>query len=121
MLMLHSSKFRRTQTLRLRFHVHLFFSNCRYDATVDDLIDVAEGNRGEMKLFLLLSHLVKFRACCLVYIPCLYVMNKIDTITIEELDILSEVPHYVPICAGHEWNFDSLLESIWSYLNMLRM
>lgn len=58
---------------------------------------------------------------CAVYIPCLYVMNKIDTITIEELDLLSEVPHYVPICAGREWNFDQLLESIWSYLNMLRM
>lgn len=55
------------------------------------------------------------------YIPCLYVLNKIDDITIEELDILSKVPHYVPICAAKEWNFDELLEKIWSYLNMLRM
>ena len=45
----------------------------------------------------------------------------IDNITIEELDILSKVPHYVPICAAKEWNFDELLERIWSYLNMLRI
>lgn len=52
----------------------------RCDATADQLIDVIEGNRQ--------------------YIPCLYVLNKIDDITIEELDILSKVPHYVPICAA---------------------
>lgn len=73
----------------------------RYDATVDDLIDVVEGNR--------------------VYIPCLYVMNKIDTVTIEELDLMSAVPHYVPICAAREWNFDDLLEKIWEYLDLIRV
>ena len=35
------------------------------DATVEDLIDVVEGNR--------------------IYIPCIYVLNKIDQISIEEL------------------------------------
>ena len=58
-------------------------SNCdltfRCEATVDDLIDVIEGNR--------------------IYVPCLYVLNKIDAISIEELDILDKVPHYVPISA----------------------
>jgi ribosome-interacting GTPase 1 len=49
------------------------------------------------------------------------VLNMIDNITIEELDILSNVPHYVPICAAKEWNFDELLDRIWSYLNMLRI
>lgn len=73
----------------------------RCNATVDDLIDVIEGNR--------------------VYIPCVYVLNKIDTITIEELNLLSRVPHYVPICAYHEWNFDILMEKIWEYLDMLRI
>ncbi len=52
------------------------------------LIDIIEGNRQ--------------------YIPCLYVLNMIDNITIEELDILSKVPHYVPICAAKEWNFDGI-------------
>jgi len=73
----------------------------RCDATVDQFIDAVEGNR--------------------VYIPCLYLLNKIDTITIEELELLSRVPHYVPICADKEWNFDELLEKIWDYLNMIRV
>lgn len=73
----------------------------RCDATVDDLIDVVEGNR--------------------VYTPCLYVLNKIDSITIEELDLLSRVPHYVPISGHKEWNFDELLEKIWEYLDMIRI
>lgn len=73
----------------------------RCDATADDLIDVIEGNR--------------------IYVPCVYVLNKIDTISIEELDLLSRVPHYVPIAAGLEWNFDDLLEKVWSYLSMHRI
>ena len=73
----------------------------RCDATVDELIDVVEANR--------------------VYIPAIYVMNKIDSITIEELDLLARVPHYVPVSAGKEWNFDELLEKIWEYLSMIRI
>jgi ribosome-interacting GTPase 1 len=61
-------------------------SNCditfREDCNVDQLIDVIEGNRK--------------------YTPCLYVMNKCDTITIEELELISQVPNYVPVCAGKE-------------------
>jgi ribosome-interacting GTPase 1 len=44
----------------------------REDITVDQFIDVIEGNRA--------------------YIPVLYVFNKIDAITIEELDILDQMP-----------------------------
>jgi ribosome-interacting GTPase 1 len=71
------------------------------DATPDELIDVIEGNR--------------------VYTPCLYVMNKIDLITVEELNIISSVEHNIPISAGKGWGFDELLEMIWSYLNMKRV
>ena len=59
--------------------------------------------------------------CGRKYVPCIYVLNKIDTITIEELNLLDRVPHYVPICAGREWGFDDLLEKVWQYLDMLRM
>jgi ribosome-interacting GTPase 1 len=55
----------------------------RQDCNVDQLIDVIEGNRK--------------------YIPALYVLNKVDTITLEELELLSQVPNYVPVCAGKEW------------------
>lgn len=70
-------------------------------ATIDDLIDAIEGNR--------------------VYMPCIYVMNKIDQISIEELDMLCDVPHYAPVSAEHEWNFDILLESIWDHAKMIRI
>ena len=32
-----------------------------------------------------------------------------------------QVPHYVPISAKDEWNFDELLEKIWDYAKMIRM
>lgn len=73
----------------------------REDVTEDDLIDVVEGNR--------------------VYIPCIFVLNKIDQISIQELDILYKVPHTVPISAHHKWNFDDLLEKIWEYLALVRI
>merc|ERR1711935_776018 len=71
------------------------------DSTVDELIDVIEGNR--------------------VYVPAIYVLNKIDQISIEELDIIYKVPHCVPISAHHKWNFDDLLETLWEYLNFTRI
>lgn len=73
----------------------------REDATVDDLIDAVEGNR--------------------VYVPCIYLLNKIDQISIEELDIIYRIPHCVPISAHHKWNFDDLLEKLWDYLNLTRV
>jgi len=80
-------------------------SNCditfRCDATMDELIDIIEGNR--------------------IYVPCIYVLNKIDAISIQELDLVSRVPHYVPISAKDEWNFDELMEKIWAYLDLIRI
>jgi len=56
-----------------------------------------------------------------VYIPCLYCLNKIDQITVEELDILDRIPHYVMISAHLEWNLDELLAKMWDYLGLIRM
>ena len=56
-----------------------------------------------------------------VYVPCIYVLNKIDQISIEELDIIYKVPHCVPISAHSRWNFDDLLEKMWDYLKLVRM
>jgi len=39
----------------------------------------------------------------------------------QELDIIYKIPHCVPISAHHKWNFDDLLEKMWTYLDLLRM
>eukprot|EP00312_Isochrysidales_sp_CCMP1244_P008172 CAMPEP_0196676660 /NCGR_PEP_ID=MMETSP1090-20130531/5080_1 /TAXON_ID=37098 /ORGANISM="Isochrysis sp, Strain CCMP1244" /LENGTH=345 /DNA_ID=CAMNT_0042014675 /DNA_START=54 /DNA_END=1091 /DNA_ORIENTATION=+ len=73
--------------------------NC--DATPDDLIDAIEGNR--------------------VYMPCVYALNKIDAITMEELDILDQIPHYCPISSHYQWNLDGLMDMVFEYLSMTRV
>lgn len=73
----------------------------REDATVDQLLDVLEGNRK--------------------YLPAIYVLNKIDQLTIEELDIIDQLPYHVPISAAHEWNLEELMERIWESTNMIRI
>lgn len=49
----------------------------REDATVDDLIDVIEGNRK--------------------YIKCVYVYNKIDVVGIDDVDHLARQPNSIVI------------------------
>jgi len=83
------------------YKIHNADITLRYDATTDDLIDVVEGNR--------------------TYVPCIYLLNKIDQISIEELDIICKIPHTVPISAHHKWNYDSLLEKMWDYLKLVRI
>ena len=45
------------------YRIHNADITLRYDACIEDLVDVIEGNR--------------------VYIPCIYVLNKIDQISIQ--------------------------------------
>lgn len=84
----------------------------RCDATIDDLIDVIEERSRR-------------------YIPVIYALNKIDAITIEELDLLYRIPHSVPISSEKAcfvlfglacragltlkqgWNVDELLEMMY--------
>uniref|UniRef100_A0A166G9S7 OBG-type G domain-containing protein n=1 Tax=Daucus carota subsp. sativus TaxID=79200 RepID=A0A166G9S7_DAUCS len=61
------------------YKIHNADLTLRNDATADDLIDVIEGSRGSM--------------------PCIYAVNKIDQITLEELEILDRLPHYCPVRA----------------------
>ncbi len=74
----------------------------RCDATVDDLIDVLEAQNRR-------------------YIPVIYVLNKIDSISIEELDLLSRITNAVPISSENGWNLDDLLEYMWEKLNLVRV
>lgn len=74
----------------------------RCDATVDDLIDTLEASQRK-------------------YIPAVYVLNKIDSFSIEELQLLTRVPNAVPISSGKEWNLDELLEIMWDRLSLVRV
>ncbi|XP_005750237.1 developmentally-regulated GTP-binding protein 2 [Pundamilia nyererei] len=71
----------------------------REDCTPDEFIDVIVGNR--------------------VYMPCLYVYNKVDQISIEEVDRLARRPHSVVISCGMKLNLDYLLERLWEYLALI--
>ena len=74
----------------------------RCDATIDDLIDILEA---------------KSRS----YIPVIYALNKIDAISIEELDLLYRIPNACPISSEHGWNVDELMEQIWEKLDLCRI
>uniref|UniRef100_A0A8D3CMT6 Developmentally regulated GTP binding protein 2 n=1 Tax=Scophthalmus maximus TaxID=52904 RepID=A0A8D3CMT6_SCOMX len=56
----------------------------REDSTPDEFIDVLVGSR--------------------VYMPCLYVYNKVDQISIEEVDRLARRPHSVVIRCVYLWS-----------------
>ena len=73
------------RSILAEYRIHNADITLRCDATADDLIDVVEGNRsvcGEYKQVEHMSSslLVSFHR---VYIPCIYVLNKIDQISIE--------------------------------------
>ena len=74
----------------------------RCDATIDDLIDVLEAKSRR-------------------YIPVIYALNKIDAVSIEELDLLYRIPNACPISAEHGWNLDELLEMMWDRLSLRRI
>lgn len=74
----------------------------RCDATIDDVIDVLEA---------------KGRS----YMPVIYALNKIDSISIEELDLIYRIPNACPISSEHGWNLDELMELMWQKLNLRRV
>jgi ribosome-interacting GTPase 1 len=73
----------------------------REDVSVDDFIDVVEGNRQ--------------------YIQALYVYNKVDTITLEEVDRLARQPNSVVISCEWDLNLDLLIQKIWDQLDLVRI
>ncbi|KAJ3120306.1 Developmentally-regulated GTP-binding protein 2 [Nowakowskiella sp. JEL0407] len=73
----------------------------REDATVDQFIDVVLGNRK--------------------YIKCLYCYNKIDQISIEEVDRLAREPNTVVVSCESDLNIDYLIDQIWRQLSLIRV
>ena len=73
----------------------------REDCSADDLIDVISGNR--------------------IYLQCLYVYNKIDQISLEEVNRIARQPHSVVVSCNMHLNLDYLLETLWEYLSFIRV
>lgn len=79
----------------------------REEITVDQLVDVVQGNRE--------------------YKPCLYLYNKIDTVTIEEIDQLARMPHSLVGSVHMGFNIlgpdedDYLKQKMWEYLGLTRI
>jgi ribosome-interacting GTPase 1 len=90
------------KTILGEYKIHNADLTFRCDATEEELLDVI----GDYKP---------------VYVPCIYCLNKIDAISIEELDIISKIPNCVPISSQHGWNFDELMEMMWNKLNLVRI
>ncbi|KAG0418953.1 GTP-binding protein, partial [Dictyocoela roeselum] len=55
-----------------------------------------------------------------VYVNCLFVYNKIDFLTVDELDALDSKDSCV-ISAEKGWNLDGLVEKIWDKLELKRI
>ena len=47
--------------------------------------------------------------------------NKIDTITIEEVDRLSKIPHSVVLSLTWDLNIEEVIDEIWEHLNIIRI
>lgn len=73
----------------------------REEITVDDFIDVIDGNRK--------------------YCKCLYVYNKIDMLDLESIDKLARQPHSVVISIQKKLNLDFLLERLWNEMEIARI
>eukprot|EP01104_Vermistella_antarctica_P017562 TRINITY_DN6239_c0_g1_i3.p1 TRINITY_DN6239_c0_g1~~TRINITY_DN6239_c0_g1_i3.p1 ORF type:complete len:383 (-),score=63.79 TRINITY_DN6239_c0_g1_i3:102-1187(-) len=73
----------------------------RGDYRIDELIDIIEGNRK--------------------YVKCLYVYNKIDTISLEAIDELARREHSIVISCNLELNIDGFLQALWDNLSLVRV
>ncbi|KAL1757246.1 developmentally regulated GTP-binding protein [Schizophyllum commune] len=73
--------------------------NC--DITTDEFIDVLIGNRK--------------------YVPCLYVYNKIDSISLEQVDKIAREPHTAVISCEMDLNLDYLIERMWDGLGLVKI
>lgn len=71
------------------------------EGDVDDLIDAIEGNR--------------------IYVPSFYVLNKVDGVTLPELNVLCRMKHVVPISSEKEWGLEYLKDQLWAYLDLVRI
>lgn len=48
-------------------------------------------------------------------------MNKVDGLSLEELDLLGRTKNVCPISAFLDWNIDGLKDMIWDRLDLIRV
>jgi small GTP-binding protein len=93
-----------TKVIKDILHEYRLF-NCeiliRQDVSIDEIIDVLEGNRK--------------------YVKCLYVYNKIDVLSIEYVDKLARRGDSVCISCNLNLGLDYLLERVWECLGLVRI
>ena len=51
---------------------------------------------------------------------CLYVFNKIDVCSMEEVDAIARQPDSIPISCTQRLNLDTLLEMLWDMMGLVR-
>lgn len=89
------------RTILAGYKLHNCDVMIREDITTDEFIDVLIGTRK--------------------YIPCMYVYNKIDSISLEQIDKLARTPHTVVISCEMDLNLTFLVEKIWDELGMVKI
>lgn len=72
------------------------------NASIDDFIDVINADHRN-------------------YIKCLYVYNKIDAVSLEEVDKLAREPNTVVVSCEMDLGMDDVVEQIWYQLNLSRV
>lgn len=72
------------------------------EATVDDLIDIIMKDHRK-------------------YIRCLYVYNKIDSISLDHLDKLAREPHTVVMSCEMDLGLRDVIDRCWKELNLMRI
>ncbi len=55
------------------------------------------------------------------YVKGLFVYNKIDTISIEDVDKLAREPHSLVLSCKLQLGCDYFLEKLWEYLGLVRV
>ncbi|KAH9982720.1 developmentally regulated GTP-binding protein [Lactifluus volemus] len=89
------------RTILASYKLHNCDVMIREDITTDEFIDVLIGTRK--------------------YIPCLYVYNKIDAISLETMDRLAHEDHTAVISCEMDLNLGYLMDRIWDDLGLVKV
>jgi ribosome-interacting GTPase 1 len=53
------------------------------------------------------------------YVKCLYVYNKIDVCSMEEVDAIARQPDSIPLSCTQRLNLDTLLGMLWDMMGLV--